>query len=173
MRLLLCQVVKVLGQVRTGVGPRPARRFRATRRWRAGLPSPRGRRGGARSSGSSVRDRSSGSMGDRFSPDETAEERRERRQERIRERRRKARERRGSAGSDRERVRPEPSRSRRDQDRRDLDDDEDFEPEDELYEDEPPFDDDLPLPDLREADMDDFDDDEIVEELGDEPYIDD
>ena len=42
--------------------------------------------------------------------------------------------------------------------------------EDELFEDEPAYDDDAPLPDLQDADMNDYDDD-LVEELGDEPYI--
>ena len=126
-----------------------------------------GPRGGRGRSGD--RERSSSSSSERFSPDETAEERRERRQERIRERRRKARERRSGAGSDRERVRPDPSRSRRGRDDdRDEDDEEDF--EEEMFEDEPPFEDDVPLPDLRDADMDDYDDD-MVEEISDEPYI--
>lgn len=126
-----------------------------------------GPRGGRGRSGD--RERSSSSSSERFSPDETAEERRERRQERIRERRKKARERRSGAGSDRERVRPDPSRSRRGRDDdRDEDDEEDF--EEEMFEDEPPFEDDVPLPDLRDADMDDYDDD-MVEEISDEPYI--
>ncbi|MEC7113529.1 MAG: type II secretion system protein GspN, partial [Bacteroidota bacterium] len=126
-----------------------------------------GPRGGRGRSGD--RERSSSSSSERFSPDETAEERRERRQERIRERRKKARERRSGAGSERERVRPDPSRSRRGRDDdRDEDDEEDF--EEEMFEDEPPFEDDVPLPDLRDADMDDYDDD-MVEEISDEPYI--
>lgn len=128
------------------------------------------RRGGARSSGGADRERSTGSMGDRFSPDESAEERRERRQERIRERRRKARDRRGGGAADRERSRPDPDRSRRDRDDRRDDNDDDFDMEDELFEDEPAYDDDAPLPDLQDADMNDYDDD-LVEELGDEPYI--
>ena len=126
---------------------------------------PRGGRG--RSGGE--RDRSSSSSSERFSPDESAEERRERRQERIRERRKKARERRSGADSDRERVRPDPSRSRRNRDD-DREEEEEEEFEEEMFEDEPPFDDDAPLPDLRDADMDDYDDD-MVEEISDEPYI--
>ena len=129
--------------------------------------SPRGARG--RGGADRERDRTSRSSSERFSPDESAEERRERRQERIRERRRKARERRGGAGADRERVRPDPSRSRRNRDD-DRDDEDEEEFEEEMFEDEPPFDDDAPLPDLRDADLDDYDDD-MVEEISDEPYI--
>lgn len=128
-----------------------------------------GPRGGSRGRADRERDRPSSSSSERFSPDETAEERRERRQERIRERRRKARERRGGAGEDRERVRPDPSRSRRNRDD-DREDEEEEEFEEEIFEDEPPFEDDVPLPDLRDADMDDYDDD-MVEEISDEPYI--
>ena len=127
-----------------------------------------GPRGGSRGRADRERDRPSSSSSERFSPDETAEERRERRQERIRERRRKARERRGGAGEDRERVRPDPSRSRRNRDDDREDEEEEF--EEEIFDDEPPFEDDVPLPDLRDADMDDYDDD-MVEEISDEPYI--
>jgi type II secretion system protein N len=104
---------------------------------------------------------------ERFSPDETAEERRERRQERIKKRREQARERRGR-GSNEERVRPDVDRSRR-RGREELDE---FVPEEPPFEDEPPFDDDLALPELEEMDMenDDFQDDMDLE--GGDPFLD-
>jgi type II secretion system protein N len=103
---------------------------------------------------------------ERFSPDETAEERRERRQERIKKRRERARER-GGRGSNDERIRPDANRSRR----RGRDNEDDFSPEDLPFEDEPPFDDDLPLPDLEEMDLEDegFQDD--MDPEGGDPFL--
>jgi type II secretion system protein N len=131
-------------------------------------------RGTSRRSSTSRRNRSDDEdIGlDRFQPDESAAERRERRQERIRDRRARSRDRR--RGDNGALDRPDPSRSRRGRRGREEEFDEDYEPEDEPFEEEPPFEDDLPLPELEEVyDKEEdpgFEDELLQDALGD-PFM--